>query len=444
MPQEKVCKIIRQYSREMIPEADMEKLREVAEGYGKVKQYVYARYGGIGGLPKIYPGYTVQNEMTASGFRQELKMPSVYFNLAVHEALGDIRGQWEKTKGKVRKLAGRNGNLAEEEKHYIRFLLKVNNAFGAVLNGKRPELPEGVRGQYEKLAGTVDREKLDRYLCRQVRKNHEKCGQGAAGEAAGFSVSERAYRYGEKDGQPGIFLSVKEQRSRVFVALTDGNRYKAQLSVRLYPEEKRMELHVPVYVSVRKREGYQNKVGVSLGIYRMLTTDQGHCYGEELGRYQAGYAQWLREQAGSYSRNRENNPGRKKYGAKKKRLEAQLHGYINQELNRFLEQEKPGILYVVKLPKPGRGGWDPEINHSVGVWQRGYIRSRLLLKCRESGVEVREVLGKDIGRECSCCGGTGRCLEGQFVCGACGQSMEEKKNTARNVLRRGVEGKVIK
>ena len=64
MPQEKVCKIIRQYSREMIPEADMEKLREVAEGYGKVKQYVYARYGGIGGLPKIYPGYTVQNEMT--------------------------------------------------------------------------------------------------------------------------------------------------------------------------------------------------------------------------------------------------------------------------------------------------------------------------------------------------------------------------------------------
>lgn len=335
MPQDRICKTIRQYSKGAIPNEDMEKLQEIADDYAKVKQYVYARYGGIGGLAKIYPGYTVQNEMTASGFRQELGMPSVYFYLAVFEALGDIRGRWEQTKAKVRQLAGRNENL------------------------------------------------------------------------------------------------------------TDNNQYGAQLYIRLYPEEQRVEINVPVYMQVRRHADYRNQVGISLGMYTMLTTDQGHRYGDELGKYQLEYADWIRKQARSYLLNRDNNPGRKKYYAKKKRLEEQLHGYINQELNRFLREEKPRRVYIVKYPKPQGGGLNRKINHSVNMWQRGYIRSRLELKCREQEVELAEVLGKDISRECSNCGAMGNKKDGLFHCEACGQSMDEKWNTAGNVLKRGLEGKIL-
>ena len=74
-----MCKTVHQYSKGVIPERDMEKLREIAEDYRKVKNYVYARYGSIGSLSKLYPGYTVQNEMTASGLSSDLEMPSVYF-----------------------------------------------------------------------------------------------------------------------------------------------------------------------------------------------------------------------------------------------------------------------------------------------------------------------------------------------------------------------------
>lgn len=45
----------------------MNKLLEIARDYREVRNYVYTRYGGIGSLSKIYPGYTVQNEMTAGG-----------------------------------------------------------------------------------------------------------------------------------------------------------------------------------------------------------------------------------------------------------------------------------------------------------------------------------------------------------------------------------------
>ena len=169
----------------------------------------------------------------------------------------------------------------------------------------------------------------------------------------------------------------------------------------------------------------------------MLTTDEGHRYGEELGRYQIEYADWIREQTASYNSNRNENPGRKKYDAKKKRMEEQLHSYINQELNRFLREEKPQTIYIVKLPKPHAGGMNKKINHSMAQWQRGYIRKRLSQKCREQAVEIVEVLGKDISNECSKCRAIGKKSQGEFICPKCGYQTEEKTNTARNVKKRG-------
>ena len=90
MQPDTVCKTVRQYSRGALAPEDMEMLREVAEDYRHVKNHVYGRYGGRGGLSKIYPGYTVQNEMTKSGLRAELGLPSVYFYLAIFSALGAV------------------------------------------------------------------------------------------------------------------------------------------------------------------------------------------------------------------------------------------------------------------------------------------------------------------------------------------------------------------
>ena len=169
-------------------------------------------------------------------------------------------------------------------------------------------------------------------------------------------------------------------------------------SIRLSPEDGRVEISVPVQVSVRSHDDYVNELGLAMGIFTMLTTDQGHRYGEGLGELQTEYAQWVRERTASYNRSRTANPGRKKYSEQKRRRQERIHGYINQELNRFLRTEKPGRVYLVKLPPPQAGGINRKINQGVALWQRGYIRSRLALKCREQGVELVDVLGKEIGR----------------------------------------------
>ncbi len=430
MPPDKICKTVHQYNKEPVSGADMQKLLEIADDYRKVKNYVYARFGGIGSLPKLYPGYTVQNEMTASGYRDIIGLPAVYFYLAVFDALADIKSQWTRTKSRIVKLVNKNEGFTEEEKHYLRFILKVSNAFEAILNEKPVELAAKLRRQYQELSIQVDTERLHRYLCRKVRKYHVKLHTDVSDV---FSITERAYRYADH----GIYISIKEKRKRVFIPLTDNNRYQCQLRIKLYPDKSRIEIAVPVNVNVRNHTDYRKQVGVAFGYYRMLTTDEGHCFGEELGRFQTEYSDWVRIQTSSYRRNKEDNPGRKKYHAKKRRLEEQLHSYINHELNRFLCTEKPEVIYIVKLPKPQAGGYNKKINYAVAQWQRGYIRKRLAQKCQEQSVKLVEVLGKDIGKECSECGKPGRKEEGDFVCVSCGYRAEEKTNTARNVKKRG-------
>lgn len=439
MPSKTVYKIIRQYSKGLVPSEDMQKLLEIAEDYGKVKNYVYARFGGITGLSKLYPGYTVQNEMTASGLRDTLGMPSVYFYLAVFDALGELKAQWTRTKARIQKNVSKNEGFTEEERHYLCFLLKVSTAFEQVLNQKPVELTKELTARYEQLAEHLETERLHRYLRRQVRKCHVK---PHTENTLGFAVSERAYRYGDR----GIYISTKEKRKRIFIPLTDGNQYKSQLYIKLDPKESALEIHVPIQTAVRKHPDYTERLGIAFGMYTMLTTHEGHRYGEELGTYQTAYADWIREKTAVYQRSRESNPGRKKYYARKRKLEEQLHGYINQELNRFLSTEKPQTIYMAKLPGTQAKGNSKRINHSVSLWQRGYIRKRLTQKCGEQSVEIVEVLGKDISRECSRCGfitvsrpggSAGGKQDRRFLCSSCGYEEEEKTNTALNARKRG-------
>ena len=432
MERETVLKTVRQYSARPIPEEEMARLLEIAGDFRKVKSYVYARYGGIGGLSLLYPGNAVQNEMTASGLRQQLGLPSVYFHLAVREALSDIRSRWTATKQAVRERADKNENFTDQERHYLRFVLRFDSVLGAVLRFRVPELAGEPGKALSELEGCVDACRLQVYLRRQVRKFH---ARPSPGRETGFSASERAFRYGDH----GIYLTTKESRRRLFIPLTDNNRYERQVRILPFQEEGRVEIRALVERAVRVKKGYGGRVGIALGIQVLLTTHRGSRYGEEAGVYHFACADYIREQARVRGKNRslEGRPGREKYKRKKRRLEERLHSYINRELNRFLETEQPGEVYLARPGAPQAGKWGKRENNRTALWQRGYIRRRLIEKCRERGIEVVEVPGGGLRGRCSRCGGEGMEEKGQFYCPACGHREDAKANRAGNALGRG-------
>lgn len=427
-----IYKTVYQYNRNPIATADMERMREIARDYREVKNYVYERYSGIRSLSKIHPGYTVQNEMTKSGLRERLGLPSVYFYLAIFDALGDVKGQWARAKSRTEKNIRDNPNLTPGDRHYLRFAMKQSQCFEAILAGGEPELSENWRESYERVRADVDTHRLNQYLRRQVRRHLDRPHTDAAD---GFSVSPKAYRYADH----GIYLSMKESRKRLFIPLTDNNQYTRQIYVRLYPEQSRITINVPIEIRQRHPAGYQGEMGLAMGLRCMFTTDRGGTYGERYLEYQSALTDYVRERLPRHQRNAKNNPGMQKYAAGKARLERALHDYVNAEINRMLETEKPGVIYLPKLPGKSKAGVNRRMNATVNMWQKAFVKSRLQQKCRERSIVLTEVFGKGIGVQCSRCGTDGAKEGNVFRCPSCGLELPERQNTARNVLKRGQE-----
>ena len=350
--------------------------------------------------------------------------------MAIFDALADIKSLWTHTKKRIEKNIRENQNLTPEDRHYLRFVMKQSRCFEAILLEEDIVLEEAWRKAYEKASAGVDEHRLRQYLRRQVRRHLR---QPHTDGGYGFTVSPKGYRYADH----GIYISIKEKRQRLFIPLTDNNSYERQITLRLYPEEGNVILAIPMEVKAKKYADYQNEVGLALGMRCMFVTDKGNVYGQRFLEYQSAVADYIRERMPGHRRNARNNPGKKKYSAGKARLEAALHAYINGEINRMLRTEKPRVLYFPKLPGTSKAGVSRKVNASVALWQKGYVKSRLVQKCRERSVELVEVFGKGISSECSGCGSTGEKADGIFSCKACGLQIGERENTARNVLKRG-------
>ena len=455
---ETITKTVCQYNSAPVSPEDMKLLMEISKDYGTVKRIVYERYSGIRSLNKLYPGYTVQNEMTQSNVRQSIGIPSVYFYRALFDALSDIKAEWTRTKKSVLKSINKNEKLTDAEKHYLRFLIKWDSLFYEILNDKEITIDESIKEAYESITKELkNKKRLDNYLKRQVRKYHRtaeelsgkkvnkgteqpenKTANKAAFQSPGFSITERAYRYADH----GIYISTEIPRKRVFIPLTDNNTYKSQLYIKIYPDEGKVEIKVPVKRKTAWHDDYINETGIALGIKTMLTTDKGREYGKDFFTLQTEYADFIRNQSTVHSRNKDK--GRKKYNVRKNRYTERLRSYINMELNRFIKEEKPETVYMVKLPKQTRKYGTGKINNTANMWQRGYIKQRLTQKCKEQSVRLIEVLGKDISNECNICGSTGIKENGIFRCPYCGYEAKEKENAARNVLNRGRKGQVVR
>lgn len=449
----KICKAVHQYSSGKMSREDMDQLLEIARDCMIVCNYVYQKYGGIKSLDKIYPGYTVQNEMTASGLREKLNLPTVYFYPAVFNALREIKTQWAHVKRNIYAAINENERLTPGDKHYLRFVVKIDGCFANILTGKPILIPREMMPKYESIVSGLQGDQsecvksLNRYLCRQVRKKLRKIHTE---KFLYFSVWEKGYRYGKsknEEGQDcyGIFLTTKERRKRLFIPLTDRNQYSGVLDIKLKPGKRSVEMIASVFTEIRKHKDYTNEIGISLGLWDMITTSTGHVYGSEFGKMQKELCDYGVNEWRIYGRESGAVP-RKKYSIRREKMEEALKNYINREINRMLAEEKPEKIYMAKLPQNPGGGAEAG-QYLLRVWKKGYVTERLEWKSRQNDIEIIEVLGKELSVECSVCGAVCK-LKSQnkyegFKCGNCGYEDDRKINAAKNALNRGKTGRQL-
>lgn len=451
----KICKSIHQYSKGKISSENMDVLMEIGHGCMVTRNYIYQRYGGIKSLGKLYSGYAIDAEVKTAGFREQIRLPSVYFTASVNRALGDIKIMWAQAKNGINDAANKNERFSPEDRHYIRFAVKVNGCLENILTGKPVSLPEEIQSRYESIIAELGDENgqrvrsLNRYICRQTRK---RLHRQHTDNATYFTIKKQGYRYGESEGQHGIFLATKVNRQRIFIPLTDTNVYDRMLDIKLNPQKRTVEIIIPLFVNTRQHEDYTNEIGISLGLWDMIATSAGNVYGSEFGKMQQEISQFVLKE--NYQNDRKNISDTQRYLERKAAMDAALKNYVNRELNRMLAQEKPNMIYMAKLPRnPGmhtsghyndrkitKGTGD---THFLRMWKKGFVTERLQWKCQQNGISIVEVIGKGIGTECSVCGQKGIAKGETFRCPVCGFEENKKVNGARNALNRGKTGKQL-
>ena len=452
----KIGKSVHQYSKGKISSENMDVLMDIGHGCMVTRNYIYQKYGGIRSLVKVYSGYEVDSEVRAAGFREKIGLPSVYFSASMNRALGDIKIMWAQVRNGINEAVSRNERFSPEDRHYIRFVLKTDVCYWNILNGKTMPLPEKIQPGYEKViadlgGGRSQRvENLNRYLCRQTRK---RLRRQHTDNRLRFTIKKQGYRYGELNGEHGIFLATKINRQRMFIPLTDTNVYDRMLDICLNPQKKSVEIIIPIFVNTQIHEDYINEIGISLGLWDMITTSTRNIYGGSFGKMQQEISRFILEE--NYREKPENVSDTQNYQTRKKKMDAALKNYVNMEINRMLEQEKPKAVYMAKLPRnPGmhtaarhrdakqltKGIGD---THLLRMWKKGFVTERLQWKCQKNGIKLVEVIGKGIGRECSSCGQSGYTDGEKFKCPVCGFEENKKINSAKNALNRGQTGRKL-
>lgn len=435
-----LTKTVRQYS-EKLPGEVMEMLREIASDYGKVKQYVYQRYSGIRSMDKLTPVYTILNEMRYCGLRKQLDLPIVYYELAIADAVTDIKVNWSILKNRLNEWITQNMALSDNEKMYLRTVLKINSVYAAILNRWEYETPRNTIeiSVDEKRLNNMLRRMTRNYLCKpQVKK------------ADSFKISPAGYSY-----RGNMFRIVcRIPRKRLEIPLKDNRRFHRQLLVRV--RENDVELAVPIETDIRNHPDYVNVVFVHIGNIDMMTLSNGHIYGEALNSLVDPETERLnrknsernriiaikeihrnRGDYGGAKRIEVNNLGREKYERQKKRVLSKTHTFINTEINRMLDEEKPGQIIITRPVTKNKTSFKgKKTNRKMARTFQGYIRKRLKYKCRINGIEVTEINSKGTGRICSSCGTEGIRESGKFLCDSCGIRLSIALNSAKNMEKK--------
>lgn len=434
----RLTKIAWQYT-EVLPQETMDFLGGIAADYAKVKGSVYERYSGVAGLGQLASVYDIMTQMRHSGLREQLGLPSVYYELAVRDAVTDIKGMWGMLKNKIRTLISANENLSDDDRLYLRTVLRLDSVYAAILNRSDYPVPEKAAGL------AIDTERLNNLLRRLTRRYLAR--PVPSGKADSFCVSPGGYSY--RDGN--LCLVSRVPRKRVRLPLKDSRTCDRQIRICIRQNDAAIAL--PVSSRVRRHGDYKNIIFVHLGYRDMCTLSSGKIYGEGLGRLAAAKSGWLMEKNRERGRMRSsyqkslaggdrkkaadieaNNLGGIKYERRKKKEQAQIESYVNAGINRMLETEKPGTIVITKpvtLHKKKTGNKRADRKHAESP--QGYVRGRLRQKCEINGIALVEISSKGTGRVCSACGAEGKRLVADFVCENCGFQSSIALNGARRI-----------
>lgn len=420
-----------------------------------IKNYVWARYSGIGSLLK-QSGWTIRDELIQRDLLSN-KITKTFSRVAIEKSASTIKSDWIATKKKVKKAIAQNENLTKDDKHYLYSCLKHTPTLYNILNYKKVDYQTDYLKDLK-----VDVHRLNNLLRRYIRRYKTKSHTNKAN----VIIDSNIYKF---DFNNNLFtFTGKKKNSRIEITLI-GNIPKLKGTLELVKNQKANQyyLHVPLERIIAKKDMTEQSeiLGLDVGITDLITLSNGSIYGANSAELfytlsdnlvnknrsrLFSYKQHLEERISTEKdqskkslleqklRNlEENNLGSKKRISKISKYKSRIASHINCELNKMVKEEdiqeivREDLNWSSKKKNVSR-----KQRNRFATWSKGVLLERLSVKLAERGIKETIVNPAYTSQVCCKCNHLGERKGKEFKCLNCNLSIDADFNASINIKKR--------
>ena len=420
-----------------------------------IKNYVWARYSGIGSLLK-QSGWTIRDELIQEDLLSK-KITKTFSRTAIEKSASTIKSNWTRTKKSVKKAIAQNENLTEDDKHYLFLCLKHTPTLYNILNYKKIDYTTDYLKDLK-----VDVHRLNNLLRRYIRRYKTK----AHTNKSNVILPSSLYKFNPINNE--FTLTGKKRNSKVKITLI-GNVPKLKGTLELVKNQKSNQyyLHVPLdrIINKKKMTDESEILGLDVGITDLITLSNGSIYGANSAELFYNLSDNLvnknRSRLFSYKQKlekrivieqdqskksileqklrnlEENNLGSKKRIAKISKYKSRIASHINCELNKMVKEEdiqeivREDLNWSSKKKNVSR-----KQRNRFATWSKGVLLERLSVKLAERGIKETIVNPAYTSQVCCKCNHLGNRKGKEFKCSNCKLSIDADFNASINIKKR--------
>ena len=426
-----------------------------------IKNYVWARYSGIGSLLK-QSGWTIRDELIQKDLLSK-KITKTFSRVAVEKSASIIKTNWIITKKKVKRAIAQNENLTKDDKHYLYLCLKHTPTLYNILNYKKIDYNIDYLKDLK-----IDVHRLNNLLRRYVRRYNTKSHTNKANVV----LTSNLYKFNPSNNE--FSFTGKKSYSQLKITLI-GNIPNLKGTLELVRNQKTNQyyLHVPLdRIIAKKNMTEQSEIlGLDVGITDLITLSNGSVYGANSSELfytlsdnlvnknrsrLFSYKQKLEERISAEQdqskksileqklKNLEdNNLGSKKRISKISKYKSRIASHINCELNKMVKEED--IQEIVredlnwsskKSKKKNKRNVSRKQQNRFSTWSKGLLLERLSVKLTENGITETIVNPAYTSQVCCKCNHLGDRKGKEFKCSNCNLSIDADFNASITIKKR--------
>lgn len=387
----------------------------------------------------------IRDKWIKTKFANQWGLSAHYWKMALDEAISNIKTQWANTKLRIKKAVFKNENLTEDERHFILYILKADNLLYNILKHKPIKTSQ-------KIENLIIREKYIYNLVRRyIRKYKGKVPYSYNHRS--FMIDADMYKYTKINNDLFIEITGLKPRKRIKIRLKDKNIHKGNLRIILNDDF--IEIHRPKQIKVKQNWKEEKTIGIDKGYRTLIATSENKLYGENLNeilsketerlnnknaernKYYALYNKYQNEGKTKKAENiLKNNLGKKKYNKHKNRHDSTVKSYINHEISKFIDNDKPSEIVIEDLTFVSwKNRFPRHIKRKLSRWIKGYINERINYKAGLNNIKVTTVNSAYTSKICNRCKTFGTRNNDIFECPRCGK-LHADNNAADNIKDR--------